>query len=77
MWVLETSSGKIGADIFYLAVFADQVRATGGNQITVKDAAGAGNMHFVQLTFQGSFKVIFTYHAAEAVMLDGKPNCYT
>ncbi|KAK4111173.1 glycoside hydrolase family 63 protein [Canariomyces notabilis] len=52
------------------SVFIDHLRALPGNQMTLEDAAGAGNMHFVQLTFQGPFKLMLTYHGVEATPLN-------
>ncbi|SPQ17677.1 b8ee9d59-6c89-4fbc-a5fb-f0a93755306f [Thermothielavioides terrestris] len=54
------------------SIFADQVKAAAGDQIAIQDAPGAGNMHFVQTTFQGAFQLTFTYHAAEASTLDAQ-----
>ncbi|KAK0643831.1 glycoside hydrolase family 63 protein [Cercophora newfieldiana] len=52
------------------AVFTDQVKSAGGDQMTVKDASGDGNMHFVQMTFQGPFKLTFTYRVPDTPTLD-------
>jgi len=57
------------------AVFVDQVKAVGGGtgeNVAVENKPGAGNMHFIQLTFQGPFTVTFTYRGMEATALDGK-----
>ncbi|KAK0752276.1 glycoside hydrolase family 63 protein [Schizothecium vesticola] len=52
------------------SVFADQVKASSGDKIAVENSPGAGNMHFIQLTFQGPFKMTFVYHAADGSILD-------
>jgi hypothetical protein len=40
--------------------------------MTLEVAAGGGNMHFVQLAFQGPFKLMLTYHGVEATPLNRK-----
>ncbi|KAK3312444.1 glycoside hydrolase family 63 protein, partial [Apodospora peruviana] len=55
------------------SVFVDQVKAVGGGtgeNVAVENKPGAGNMHFVQLTFQGPFTLTFSYRGMEATALD-------
>lgn len=60
---------------FSTAVFTDQVKASSGDKISVDNSPGAGNMHFIQLTFQGPFRLTFVYHAADASILNRKSEC--
>ncbi|KAK4442081.1 glycoside hydrolase [Podospora aff. communis PSN243] len=53
------------------AVFIDQVKASSDDHIMAEDAPGAGNMHFVQLAFEGPFEVTFSYHAKGVPLIDG------
>lgn len=57
------------------AVFVHEVKAAGGGpnkNVAVENKPGAGNMHFVQLTFQGPFVVTFSYRELEASGLDSR-----
>ncbi|KAK1753796.1 glycoside hydrolase [Echria macrotheca] len=52
------------------SVLVDLFRDTAGNGISLNDAPGQGNMHFVQLAFQGPFQVTFTYQATGTPLLE-------
>ncbi|KAK1831601.1 glycoside hydrolase [Podospora conica] len=52
------------------SVFTDQVKASSGDRIAVDNSPGAGNMHFIQLTFQGPFRLTFVHHGADGSILD-------
>ncbi|KAK3994465.1 putative mannosyl-oligosaccharide glucosidase protein [Cladorrhinum sp. PSN332] len=55
------------------SVFVDQIKAVGGRtgeNVAVENKPGSGNMHFVQLTFQGTFNVTLLYRGTEAAGLD-------
>lgn len=54
------------------AVFKDQVDAIDADAMMVDDDPGAGNMHFIQTTFEGAFSLTFTYGGSEGSGLDGK-----
>ncbi|KAK3694649.1 glycoside hydrolase family 63 protein [Podospora appendiculata] len=51
------------------SVFTDQARALAGGSSVLNDEPGAGNMHFIQATFEGSFAITFTYRASEAAFI--------
>ncbi|KAK4169637.1 glycoside hydrolase [Cladorrhinum sp. PSN259] len=55
------------------SVFVNEIKASGGgsgSNVAVDNKPGPGNMHFVQLTFQGPFTVTFSYRGVEATVLD-------
>ena len=57
------------------AVFVQEFKAAGGGtgeNVAAENKPGAGNMHFVQLTFQGPFAATFSYREVEASGLDGR-----
>ncbi|KAK0712122.1 glycoside hydrolase [Lasiosphaeris hirsuta] len=57
------------------AVFTSQVKAVGGSQgqnVAVQDKPGAGNMHFIQTTFEGPFTLTLSYRAVQVAFLDGE-----
>ena len=37
----------------------------------IEDEPGTGNIHFVQMGFEGAFAVTFSYHGIEGDLLDG------
>lgn len=63
-------------DCVAIAVFTSQIEATGGGNVAVDDKPGAGNMHFVQMTFQGAFSLTFTHRGSDSSGLYGKPKTY-
>ncbi|KAI1384902.1 glycoside hydrolase family 63 protein [Hypoxylon trugodes] len=57
------------------SVFKDRVTAhigSGDDNVMIAHEPGIGNMHFIQLTFEGPFALTFMYRASGAVVL--RPN---
>ena len=54
-------------------MFTDQVKEGDGDGdgVGVEDSPGAGNMHFIQMTFEGPFSLTFAYRASDATLLEG------
>ena len=75
-YISEMSSISLWANtvLSHAAIFKDQVESSGSDGLAVDDHPGAGNMHFVQMTFQGAFAVTFAYRGSEGSSLDGKLN---
>ncbi|KAK4230018.1 hypothetical protein QBC38DRAFT_496954 [Podospora fimiseda] len=51
------------------SVFMDEVKAS-NSRLAVEDKPGTGNMHFIQLTFEGPFTAIFAYNPDGTTVLD-------
>lgn len=71
MRVSTASSPRILADN-HPAVFTEQIKAISGSKLTIEDTPGEGNLHFIQLVFQGQFEATLTCHDAAASMIDGE-----
>ncbi|KAK3358234.1 glycoside hydrolase family 63 protein [Lasiosphaeria hispida] len=66
---------KVSEDEIWKAksVFTSQAKAVGGSQgqsVAVEDKPGAGNMHFIQTTFEGPFTLTLSYRTVEVAFLD-------
>ena len=53
-------------------MFVREIKSSGGGNIFLGNKPGEGNMHFIQLGFEGSFSVVFTYHTVGTASLDCK-----
>ncbi|KAK4165149.1 glycoside hydrolase [Cladorrhinum sp. PSN259] len=69
------NSLQVSEDMLWQAksVFINRVRAADGSRasnVAVEHKPGGGNMHFIQMTFQGPFTAIFTYNSNGKSPLD-------
>jgi len=79
IWQAKCKSGILGnrilnADV-QTAVFTSQIRATAGAGVAIDNTPGHGNMHFIQMTFEGPFSVTLSYRDLKAPILDGEVAC--